>query len=131
VHHLLAGDLRSAAEHARSSFDRSMAMGVEPPQYLGKLGLIEMLLGSLAAAGDHFERTLASRNHRAGYSRAITLLNLAEVRTLQGRPAQASSCSARRSSCWRTRATRTSPRSPGRTWPSSGTPSAGARKAGT
>ncbi|MEU8607717.1 tetratricopeptide repeat protein, partial [Actinoplanes sp. NPDC048791] len=89
VYHLLGGDLRSAAEHARSAFDGSMALGVEPPQYLGKVALIEMLMGSLAEASDHFERTLASPGHRAGYSRAITLLNLAEVRTLQGRPAQA------------------------------------------
>jgi tetratricopeptide (TPR) repeat protein len=89
VYHLLGGDLRSAAEHARSAFDGSMALGVEPPQYLGKVALIEMLMGSLAQASDHFERTLASPGHRAGYSRAITLLNLAEVRTLQGRPAQA------------------------------------------
>ncbi|WP_433725335.1 BTAD domain-containing putative transcriptional regulator [Actinoplanes sp. CA-051413] len=89
VYHLLGGDLRSAAEHARSAFDGSMALGVEPPQYLGKVALIEMLMGSLAEASDHFERTLASPGHRAGYSRAITLLNLAEVRTLQGRPVQA------------------------------------------
>jgi DNA-binding SARP family transcriptional activator/tetratricopeptide (TPR) repeat protein len=89
VHHLLAGDLRAAADHARAAFDQSMALGVEPPQYLGKLALIEMLMGSLATAGDYFEQTLASRNHQAGYSRAITQLNLAGVRKLQGRPTDA------------------------------------------
>jgi tetratricopeptide (TPR) repeat protein len=89
VHHLLTGDLRNAADHARSAFDQSMATGIEPPQYLGKLGLIEMLMGSLATASDYLEQTLASKNHQVGYSRAITLLNLAEVRMLQGRPAEA------------------------------------------
>jgi tetratricopeptide (TPR) repeat protein len=89
VHHLLTGDLRNAADHARFAFDQSMAIGIEPPQYLGKLGLIEMLMGSLATASDYFERTLASKNHQVSYSRAITLLNLAEVRTLQGRPTEA------------------------------------------
>ena len=89
VYHLLSGDLRSAADHARAAFDQSMSMGVELPQYLGKLGLIELLMGSLETASEHFTRTLASGNHRSGYSRAITQLNLAEVRTLQGRPAEA------------------------------------------
>ncbi|MFC4071580.1 AfsR/SARP family transcriptional regulator [Actinoplanes subglobosus] len=89
VHHMFAGELRLAAEHARLAFDRSMAAGVVPPQYLGKVGLIMLLIGQLAEAADCFERTLASRNHQAGFGRAITLLNLAETRRLQGRDAEA------------------------------------------
>ncbi|GIE74871.1 SARP family transcriptional regulator [Actinoplanes philippinensis] len=85
VHHMFTGELRLAAEHARRAFDLTMASGVVPPQYLGKVGLIMLLIGQLAEAADCFERTLASDNHRAGFSRAITLLNLAETRRLQGR----------------------------------------------
>jgi DNA-binding SARP family transcriptional activator len=92
VHHLMAGDLRIAADHARIAFDHSMSVGVVPLQYLGKLGLINMLMGSLRTASDYFEQTLDSENHQVGYNRAITLLNLAEVRTLQGRLGEAEQC---------------------------------------
>ncbi|MEU4164406.1 AfsR/SARP family transcriptional regulator [Actinoplanes sp. NPDC026670] len=89
VHHMFAGELRPAADHARRAFDLSMAAGVVPPQYLGKVGLILLLIGQLAEAADCFEQTLASRNHQAGFGRAISLLNLAEIRRLQGRDDEA------------------------------------------
>ncbi|BEL02808.1 BTAD domain-containing putative transcriptional regulator [Actinoplanes sichuanensis] len=85
VHHMFAGELRPAADHARRAFDLSMAAGIVPPQYLGKVGLILLLIGQLAEAADCFEQTLASENHQSGFSRAISLLNLAEIRRLQGR----------------------------------------------
>jgi DNA-binding SARP family transcriptional activator/tetratricopeptide (TPR) repeat protein len=87
VHHMFAGDLRLAADHARLAFDHSMACGVVPPQFLGKVGLIMLLMGRLAEAADCFEQTLA--HQPPGFGRAVTLLNLAETRRLQGRDGEA------------------------------------------
>jgi tetratricopeptide (TPR) repeat protein len=87
VHHMFAGDLRLAGDHARLAFDHAMASGAVPPQFLGKVGLIMLLMGRLAEAADCFEQTLV--HQRAGFGRAITLLNLAETRRLQGRAGEA------------------------------------------